>query len=72
MEGSKMNEEKKRENQDLEESRIEIEWKEGRRGWNEIKPIHHNNRNIITILPFQHIYMYYFFVLYDSPMGNMH
>jgi hypothetical protein len=31
VEGSKMNEEKKRENKDLEESRIERKWKEGGR-----------------------------------------
>ena len=56
----------KRGNQDLEESRINRKWKDGRRTRDEIKPIHHGNRNVITILPFQHIYMYYFFVLYDS------
>jgi hypothetical protein len=35
--------------------------KEGVRG-----PIHHGNRIIFTILPFQHVHMYYFFFLYDS------
>jgi hypothetical protein len=64
-----MNEEKKRENHDFEENRIEREWTEGgrrREREDENKPIHHSNRNIITILPFQYIYMYYLFLLYDS------